>query len=443
MKRLFYVLLAAAALLVIGCSKNERSTPSLSVTPEITKLSFDSSGVVVSPGVNTFTVSTNSAGWDVELVPAHGNGQEWLSVVKNPDNTFTLTAERNRSADAMDAVTIRVTSTGADPIEISAWQWSDSWYLDGEVAVHQRFSAPDVTIPVNLVILADGFTGDDYEPGGAYDQAVEKTVDAFFSVEPYATYEKYFTVYKVVAYSEEEGATVENDFADGSVKKQTRNTAFGTTLAGGESTVVSCNYEKVFDYATRIPGITQEELPNTTIIVVVNLEAFAGNSYMWSTGEAIAMCCMGDRFTEIVCHEAGGHAFGRLYDEHVDYPDTSYPSAKAAELEEFRQGDPWKFGANLSLTNDRSVVHWRHYFTKAGYDMVGLHEGADQYGLGIWRPEENSCMRDYTLYFNAPSREAIVRRIMTITHRGFNRDDFYSKDKTDYPATGKNLSSYK
>ena len=313
--------------------------------------------------------------------------------------------------------------------ELVVSQQSDKVYLDGEVFEYQRFSATDVTIPVNLVVLGDGFIDEDYMPGGVFDAAVDKAVEAFFKVEPYPTYKEYFSVYKVIAYSQERGATVKKNFVYDPVRKQVKNTVFSSVLEGGESTGIACNYNAVLDYATKVPGIAETDLPNTTVLLLINLDVRAGTAYMWRTGESIAMCPTGSSFSEIVFHEAGGHAFAKLLDEYIYY-DASYPAPKAAELTEFRNGNPWWYGANLSLTDDLATIHWNHYFTKIGYEMVGVHEGADNYKLGIWRPEEKSGMDDEKLlYFNAPSREAIVRRIMGINGKGFNRDEFYAKDK--------------
>lgn len=307
-------------------------------------------------------------------------------------------------------------------------------YPDGEVLTYQTYSAPDATREVNLVVVGDGFIEEDYAKDGAFDTAAEKAIHAFFSVEPFPTYREYFTVYKVVAYSEERGATVERDFIGSSQKRQTKNTIFGSVLEGGTSTGIDCDDETVFDYALKIPSMTEEELANTTIIVIINLDVYAGTTIMYLDGKSIALCPTGDTFEEIVYHEASGHGFGRLLDEYIYYTNQSYPTTSSQELNQFRKGDIWSFGANLSVTSDRESVHWKHYFEKGGYEMVGLYEGGGLYGKGVWRPEENSCMNDNTPYFNAPSREAIVRRIMAITNKAFDYDTYYGRDKIESVA---------
>ncbi|WP_298651025.1 M64 family metallopeptidase [uncultured Proteiniphilum sp.] len=305
-------------------------------------------------------------------------------------------------------------------------------YPDGEIITYQTYSAPDATREVNLVVVGDGFIEEDYLENGPFDIAAEKAISAFFSIEPFPTYRDYFTVYKVVAYSDERGATVQGDFINSSQKRQTRNTVFSSVLEGGSSTGIDCDDEAVFDYALRIPALTEPELANTTIIVIINLDVYAGTTILYSDGKSIALCPTGsDTFEEIVYHEAGGHGFGRLLDEYIYYPNQSYPATSRLELDQFRQGNIWSFGANLSVTNDRESVHWHHYFEKDAYEMVGLYEGGGLYGKGVWRPEENSCMNDNTPYFNAPSREAIVRRVMAINNKTFDYDTYYSRDRID------------
>ena len=62
-------------------------------------------------------------------------------------------------------------------------------------------------------------------------------------------------------------------------------------------------------------------------------------------------------------------------------------------------------------------------------EAVSLYEGACLYGMGVWRPEYISCMEDNRAYYNAPSREAIVRRICRASGTTFNMSNFLANDK--------------
>lgn len=298
-------------------------------------------------------------------------------------------------------------------------------YADGEISRWQTETA-GAPMPVHLIFIGDGFIGDDYVAGGAFDKAVETAVEAFFSVEPYPTYRNYFRISTVAVYSQERGATVLKDMSG--CKAQTRNTAFNATLEGGNSTGTSCDYEKVFSYAMKVPGVTDNALKNTTVFLLINLDVYAGTCMMEMTGRSVSMCPMGkSSFEAIVSHEGGGHGFGRLLDEYRYY-DSTLPADRQSQITYWRATDPY-YGNNISLTNDRTQVHWKQYFTTTGYESVGLYEGGCLYGRGVWRPEYISCMEDNRSYYNAPSREAIVRRIRKASGTSFSMSDFLANDK--------------
>lgn len=296
-------------------------------------------------------------------------------------------------------------------------------YVDGEVRLimEECAGAPQ---PVHLIFTGDGFIEEDYNDGGAFDQALETAVNAFFSLEPYASYKDYFRVSAVAAYSQERGATVKSNMTG--CKAQTRNTVFSSTLDGGNSTGIGCNYDRVFSYALKVPGVTDAELDNTTVFVLINLDVYAGTCMMMATGRSVSMCPTGSSFGKVVTHEGGGHGFGRLLDEYRYYNE-SLPVDEQNVVNSWRASDPY-FGYNISLTGDRELVHWKHYFDMAGYEAVGMYEGAYLYYMGAWRPEYISCMEDNRPYYNAPSREAIVRRIMKASGSTFDYDDFLAKD---------------
>lgn len=298
-------------------------------------------------------------------------------------------------------------------------------YADGEISRWQTETA-GAPMPVHLIFIGDGFIADDYVAGGAFDKAVETAVEAFFSVEPYPTYRNYFRISTVAVYSQERGATVLKDMSG--CKAQTRNTAFNATLEGGNSTGTSCDYEKVFSYAMKVPGVTDNALKNTTVFLLINLDVYAGTCMMEMTGRSVSMCPMGkSSFEAIVSHEGGGHGFGRLLDEYRYY-DSPLPADRQSQITYWRATDPY-YGYNISLTNDRTQVHWKQYFTTTGYESVGLYEGGCLYGRGVWRPEYISCMEDNRSYYNAPSREAIVRRIRKASGTSFSMSDFLANDK--------------
>ncbi len=360
-----------------------------------------------------------------KLMLSEDNGATWSSTIttatRTKHNAFLTKSTQHlwkvQAIDAFGAITesdVRTFTTG-----------DGGAYKDGEISVYQTESA-GAPKPVHLVFMGDGFIEEDYTEGGAFDQAVETAVNALFSVEPYATYKDYFRISTVAVYSPERGATIKKDMS--SVKAQTKNTAFEATLEGGNSTGTSCNYDKVFSYALKVPGVTQEALENTTVFLLINVNAYAGTCMMEYSGRSVSMCPMGkDSFGPVVIHEGGGHGFGRLLDEYRYYA-AELPSDDKNSIKSWRSKDPY-YGYNIDITGDRNKVHWAHYFDRPGYEAVSMYEGGCLYEYGVWRPEYISCMEDNRPYYNAPSREAIVRRIMRASGKTFNMEDFISKDK--------------
>jgi hypothetical protein len=343
-----------------------------------------------------------------------------VSLSKNTEHLWKVQA-----VDAFGAATdsdVRTITTGDGGV-----------YEDGEVSVFQTESA-SAPNPVHLIFMGDGFIAEDYAEGGAFEQAVETAIDALFNVEPYASYSDYFRISAVTVYSQERGATVNNDMD--SVPKQIVNTAFESVLEGGKSTAVSCNYQKVFGYAMTVPGITEESIRNASVFLLINVDAYAGTCMMESTGRSVSMCPMGrDSFGPVVIHEGGGHGFGRLLDEYRYHTDR-YPDEEKDNLKAWRDQDPY-FGYNIDITGERHKVHWKHYFERPGYEAVGMFEGGCLYGAGVWRPEKISWMEDNRPYYNAPSREAIVRRIMRASGKTFKMEDFIQNDKVKADPTTK------
>ncbi|MCM1178485.1 MAG: M64 family metallo-endopeptidase [Clostridium sp.] len=310
-------------------------------------------------------------------------------------------------------------------------------YADGEVSTYQRESA-GAPKPVHLIIMGDGYVKDDYTEGGAFDRDVKRAVDAFFTPEPFATYRNHFRISTVAVYSEERGATLLGD--KGNLKKQTRRTAFNTEIAGGSSTEVSCDNDKAYSYAKKVEGVTDAELQNTTVLMIVNIDVYAGTCWMERTGRSVSICPVGSTFDNVVVHEGGGHGFGRLVDEYR-YQDAAIPETDKSMVADWRSVDPY-YAYNISFSNNASEAHWGGYIGRSGYDAVGFYEGAMLYGRGVWRPEYVSCMEDNRMYYNAPSREAITRRIFKAAGKTFTMDEFYSKDIVRSDNTGTKAVNY-
>lgn len=156
--------------------------------------------------------------------------------------------------------------------------------------------------------------------------------------------------------------------------------------------------------------------------------ATAGTCYMYSEGTSVAYFPYGSDqtiFSNAVSHEAIGHGFGKLLDEYEGNGALT-DAAKESYLSSFRSHG---WGPNVDVTNNSESIHWAHFLKDSRYDQqIGIFEGGLTYDTGAWRPSENSMMRFNTPGFNAPSREAIYKKIMELSGDTYTLDKFLEYD---------------
>ena len=276
---------------------------------------------------------------------------------------------------------------------------------------------------INIVLLGDGYS-DRMINDGSYDEDMTKAMNAIFKDEPYASFRDCFNVYEVYAVSYNE-ITSES------------YTALDTFMGGMDSSngPVSSYDEYYLNKYARLPNA---DIGETCIIIIANQEAgfFAGvaapGTFMegddlndvtdYAKGGSVMMVCrqLGDSFQDVVSHEFG-HGFAKLADEYVLY-DNMEEWEKQHYEENYNKYGWW---SNIDFTSDPSSIKWSRFLTDeryAGTD-IGIFEGAT-WSAGAWRPSQTSIMQTNTGMFNAPSREAIYKRI--------NRLAFGKEWKYDY-----------
>ena len=274
---------------------------------------------------------------------------------------------------------------------------------------------------INVVIIGDGYNAKDIAEGDCL-PALKEAAQYLITVEPYKTYSKYFNIYIGFAMSNESGIGTVNTI---------RYNRFGTTFTGG--TGLSADYDEIFSYALNAPTVNQNNLNQTLIIIVPNTTEYGGITQMWEDGSAIAIC---PRSTDaypydsrgVLQHEAGGHAFGKLGDEYIYY-NAFIDELSAASI---RAAQSLGWYDNLSVTGKMHEVPWSHLIFDNRYsNLVDIYEGGFMYSRGVFRSEQNSCMNNNVPYFNAISRESIVRRIKKYAGETFSFEEFVANDKTD------------
>lgn len=288
-------------------------------------------------------------------------------------------------------------------------------YTDGTVKEYMKSTKGK---GIDVIFMGDGFSSVNMAFGGKYERSMKQAVDYLFAIEPFKTYRDYFNVKYVVAISENNGITEPGSSV---------NTKFSVKFTGSGSEM-EVNQEQVQKYARK--ALSVDNFDNVLLVVVANSTRYGGTTYLAQSGFAISICPMSSReypldFRGLVQHEAGGHGFGLLADEYVNYNST----VTEAALQKYRDMEPYGFYANVDTLNNLDRVKWAHFFDYAQrYPGVAAYEGGLLYQFGVWRPELTSCMIDNIPYYNAPSREAIVRRIKRLAGESYSFADFMEGD---------------
>lgn len=294
---------------------------------------------------------------------------------------------------------------------------------------------------IPLIFMGDGFLDKEIE-NGYYRQVMEKGMENFFTEEPVKSLRDYFDIWYVNVVS------ANNAFGDN------YSTAFNCWLEGNGSTLIEGNHERVMEYAMNVP--TLKENPNlfneATCIVILNTEEYAGTCYfgfnngIQTINLAIGYCPMiygmeDDMFRRVLCHECIGHGFSKLLDEYSYQEMGKIPTSEISETQKMQE---LGWAANVDFTNDRNSVLWSKFLKDSRYqgkdnydETLGIYEGACTYWSGAYRPTNESMMRSNMHGFNAPSREAIYKRVMSTAYGKeweYNYEEFVAFDQAHLPT---------
>ena len=279
---------------------------------------------------------------------------------------------------------------------------STDYSMDGQVVTLQQATQG---LGIDLVFLGEAFTDKDMAAGGRYEQKMREAMEQFFAFEPYTSFRNRFNCY--------------------AVKVVSANAEF----AKDASRAIQESDEICKEYARKAPLKSGEEVR----AVVVYNEGCDGRSYtsMYSSGDFCAYNMGGVNL--VLNHEVGGHGFGKLADEYVEpgNEQLSLPTENRDLLYSYQYYYGWFY--NVDWHSSADEVRWSHLLKDSRYagEGLGLFEGAYYYGRGAYRPTENSMMRYNDTPFNAPCRELIYKRIMTLSEGSswsYNYEDFVSYD---------------
>ena len=290
---------------------------------------------------------------------------------------------------------------------------STDYSQDGKVEMLQTAKEGN---GIDLVVMGDGFS-DRLIADGTYRKTMVDAMEGFFSVEPFASFRNLFNVYMVTAVSKNE------EFSIG-----TETALEGYFNATG--TVCTGSIAAVQEYARK--AVDETRLQNATCLAILNKEMPAGYTYMldpeaendYGGGTGIAFVALGagsftgfgdDTMAEIIHHEGGGHAFGKLADEY--YYDFNEPVSQNG-LDYLHQVEKYGWYKNIDSESSPTAVKWAKFLADPRYadEHLGVYEGAALCISGLYRPTEDSIMFTNKGKFNAPSREAIYYRIHKLAY---------------------------
>ncbi|MFK0186266.1 M64 family metallopeptidase [Streptomyces rubiginosohelvolus] len=229
----------------------------------------------------------------------------------------------------------------------------------------------------DVVIVGDGYTASE---SGLLRQHAEAKWAEIATTEPWNKHRQSVNVWLVDVVSSQSG--VDNDPVQGVSRDTAMDMGF---FCGGLERLLCLNEAKAQTYARQAPGMD-------AIVAVGNTTKYGGAGY-----PSLATVAGGNaQAGRIAIHELG-HSVGGLADEYWT-PGTSYSGGEP--------GEP-------NVTRDPRGSKWTSYQGRSTPDggTIGAYEGGHQYERGIYRPSQDSLMRNINKPFNLVGLDIMDRAI--------------------------------
>ncbi len=298
-----------------------------------------------------------------------------------------------------------------DDLPTPEYYISTDYSKEGEVTVYQKATEGN---GIDVVFMGDAYSDRQVE-SGLYFNDMKACAEGFFDVEPYKSFRHLFNIYFVTTVSSAEGYELGGQ-------------SLGSTPLTG--TAITGNESKCFDLALKAVK-DPKRMDEVLVVVCVNQdyseirmagtcsmhepEDWAGRDY--ANGNSVTFVLkLDDSFDNtipVIQHEAGGHGFAKLADEY-NYSGT----LSSMDKDKINANSPHGWYSNIDMTSDPTKIKWSWFLTDDRYKSeVGVIEGGYTYQYGVWRPSENSIMKNNSAgYFNAPSRYTIWNRIHKLAY---------------------------
>ena len=361
----------------------------------------------------TMTVTANIS-YSIDSQP------EWIS--KKSDNsgvyTFTVSANTTSSSRSGEIIFKNVNNsflTVTVKQGIQTYTSSD-YSQDGQVT---KIHSATVGKGIDVVFVGDAFADKDQE---LFNKYVELGKEAFFTEEPFKSTKDRFNIYRIGSVSK-----------NGIITQEGGDTKFSAQF--GDGTYISGDHDAVFRFVQdKMPSVN---LKKTIVFVIVNKAKYAGTCWMFSDNKAVCyvpLCRDETDYAQTLRHEGCGHGFGKLADEYFYDSMGRIPDDKVTELKQWKVLS-YGFYENMDLTSDPNTIAWARFISDSRYSgKVDVYEGGYTYPYGVYRPTDNSIMRYNTGGFNAPSREAIYKKIMKFSEGNAWTYDYETFVAFDAPA---------
>lgn len=240
--------------------------------------------------------------------------------------------------------------------------------LDKASGVFSVIKNGDSANRADLVLLSEGYTASDL---AQFESDVQGIVQGYFEEDIYKEYKNHFNVWRVEVASNQRGA------GNGAPI----DTKFGAHFNCYNIERLLCvDEDKVLNYLRSVmPANAMDK-----VLVVVNTEKYGG------AGGQVATMSLAPQTIDLALHELG-HSFAKLADEY------DYGNCNIYEPD------------HANVTSDSSGAKWRHWINLDA--NIGIYEGAMYCATGMYRPTENSMMRELGQPFYAVNESEIVRRL--------------------------------
>ena len=262
---------------------------------------------------------------------------------------------------------------------------------DSNVIILDSIKNGDYSHKVDLVIMGEGFTSDEFEK---FLNVAHSLSDTLFTISPFKEYSKQFNIYFVLKPSRDSGV---DDPRKGIFHNTSLNASFNTFNT--QRYMMTFDTKSVHDVASMVPY--------DAIIILVNTETYGGGGIY----NYYACTSAFNKWSAYIYIHEFGHSFAGLDDEYYT-SDVAYSDFHPAGTE------PWE--VNVTALLDPQNIKWKKYVSEGvpiptPWDKEKYDKKSLEYREGL-----NSLIKK-------KASEAEVEKFKK--HRQKWLDDFFAKHK--------------